>query len=209
MKKAKEANTHLMECRSSSLGGCWCRAPWLWWCWSWWWWWPRCCCCCTSPHSRFIFNPCSAHRELFLTNLFFFFTKLKNVRLQMLDGELCCSDGGAGKLLSPKASGVANIRSHHHRTHLSTSRPTRAAAERQLPPRHPIPASRPAALRWRLLGKRFASRVVFHHQPSHGGFHPSLPACTADPAFALFSSGRWITSLLQWPSSLTGHLEPG
>lgn len=124
-------------------------------------------------------------------------------------GELCCSDGGAGKLLSPKASGVANIRSHHHRTHLSTSRPTRAAAERQLPPRHPIPASRPAALRWRLLGKRFASQVVFHHQPSHGGFHPSLPACTADPAFALFSSGRWITSLLQWPSSLTGHLEPG
>ena len=75
------------------------------------------------------------------------------------------------------------------------SRPMRGLAERQLPPRQPITVCRPAALLWRLVLENAlpaASQVVFHHQPSHGGCHPSLPACTADPAFALFSSGWWI-----------------
>ena len=79
------------------------------------------------------------------------------------------------------------------------SRPMRGLAERQLPPRQPITVRRPAALLWRLLLENaLPGQVVFHHQPSHGGFHPSLPACTGDPDFALFSSGWWNT--------LSGHL---
>ena len=171
-----------MECRSSSLAGCWCRAPWLWWCWSWWWWWPRCC-CCTSPHSRFIFNPCSAHWGLFLTNLFLFRKAQKSEAIDA--GELCCWAGGAGTLLSPAASGVANIRSPGPS---SSSRPITELATSSC-----RPFSQSERVKQLLLCGGLENALpglVFHHQPSDG-FHPSFPACTKDPAFALFSSG-WL-----------------
>ena len=87
-------------------------------------------------------------------------------------------------------------------THLNLST-NETPRRRQLPLRQPIRARRAAALVWR-LGKRFASPSCISSPASHG-FHPSLPACTADPAFALFSSGCLLTLS---PSSLTGHLEP-
>ena len=109
-------------------------------------------------------------------------------------GELCCSDGGTRTLLSPVASGVANIRSPGPS---SSSRPITELATSSC-----RPFSQSERVKQLLLCGGLENALpglVFHHQPSDG-FHPSLPACTKDPAFALFSSG-WLAP---WPSSLTG-----
>ena len=109
-------------------------------------------------------------------------------------GELCCSDGGTRTLLSPAASGVANIRSPGPS---SSSRPITELATSSC-----RPFSQSERVKQLLLCGGLENALpglVFHHQPSDG-FHPSLTACTKDPAFALFSSG-WQAS---WPSSLTG-----
>ena len=144
-------------------------------------------------HLQPLFSPSRG----FLDNTFFHGT----LKREALPGELCCSDGGASTLLSPAASGVANIRS----TGLTS--PSRPMRELDAGSCRSVSQSQLAEqlLLCGGLENALPAQVVFHHQPSHG-FHPSLlPACIADPAFALFSSG-WLTL---WPSSLTGHLKPG
>ena len=134
-------------------------------------------------HLQPLFSPLGDHPEQPFPS-----SKPKNA------GELCCSDGGTRTLLSPAASGVANIRSPGPS---SSSRPITELATSSC-----RPFSQSERVKQLLLCGGLENALpglVFHHQPSDG-FHPSLTACTKDPAFALFSSA-WLAP---WPSSLTG-----
>ena len=137
-----------MECRTSSFVEGWCRPPWLWWCCTpccwWWWWWPRCC----SPHSKFIFNPCSAHWEITWGTPPVFKTP-KCWRAMLL-----------GRWHQNTAL-ARSIRRRQHpvawaKLQLSTNH---RARYQQLPPFQPIRAREAAAPVWRLR-KRFARPCI-------------------------------------------------